>query len=286
MQTRPALALGAAAVAVAAIAALATNGGAKEASAQTTFSELARSATAEVSSNWSGYVATAPSTTYTSVTGTWTQPAADCGKSGAGSASAFWVGLGGSSSTSQALEQIGTSADCSSSGTPSYYAWYELVPAASVKIALKVQPKDLITTSVNILNGTTVQLQIKNRTRHTSFTKLLTPASLDLTSAEWIAESPSLCNQFRCSTLPLADFGSISFSRLAAIGNGIGGTLTNPSWTTTAINLVADGGRRFFPGPDSYVGSAGSTGGGATAASVSSDGRGFTVSWATTSTAP
>jgi hypothetical protein len=63
--------------------------------------------TAEVSANWSGYVVSAPSTSYTSVTATWRQPTVSCGVTDAGSSAAFWVGLGGYSQTSQALEQVG-----------------------------------------------------------------------------------------------------------------------------------------------------------------------------------
>ena len=48
--------------------------------------------------------------------------------------SAYWVGLGGGGQQSSALEQIGTQADCSTSGTATYYAWYELVPSAPVKL--------------------------------------------------------------------------------------------------------------------------------------------------------
>ena len=107
-----------------------------------TFTALRTSASTAVSSNWAGYLATGTATTYTSVTATWKQPTVTCDDGDAGAASAFWVGLGGSSSTSQALEQIGTSADCNSTtGKPKYYAWYELVPSPSVTIKdLKVAP--------------------------------------------------------------------------------------------------------------------------------------------------
>ena len=52
-------------------------------------------------------------------------------------AAAFWVGLGGYNANSQALEQAGTASDCdATSGEPSYYAWYELVPDPSVTTKL------------------------------------------------------------------------------------------------------------------------------------------------------
>jgi hypothetical protein len=97
--------------------------------------------------------------------------------------SGFWVGLGGFSETSQALEQIGTEANCSASGKPRYAMWYELVPAASVPIKLKVFPGNAIAASVNV-NGTKVTLQIRNLTRKTKFTKTVRMSAPDLTSAE------------------------------------------------------------------------------------------------------
>lgn len=242
--------------------------------------------TAEVSANWSGYVVSDPSTSYTSVTATWRQPAVTCDVNDAGSSAAFWVGLGGYAQTSQALEQVGTSSECDPGPRrPSYYAWYELLPRPSVTVkSLKVFPGDLITTSVNVLGSTTVEFQVKNRTRGTVFTKKLPFSSPDLTSAEWIAEAPSDCSGYRCRPIPLSNFDSISFTKIAALGNGVGGTLTaNPGWTTTAIQLVPDGSRSFFPGPDRFAGFASSTAG-ARPGDASSDGRGFRVQWSAVAT--
>jgi hypothetical protein len=246
-----------------------------------TFAPLRAAAAAEVSANWSGDVVTGDSTTYTSVTATWREPTVTCNPSDAGAGSAFWVGLGGYSQSSQALEQVGTSSDCdASTGLPSYYAWYELVPAGSVTIkTLKIRAGDLVTTSVNVLDGTTIELQVIDRTRGTRFTTEKPFATPDLSSAEWIAEAPSDCSQYRCRQIPLANFGSIQFTRIAALGNGAGGTLTaNPGWTTTPITLVPTGNRGFFPGPDRFSGVAASSAG-ASPGAASTDGRAFTVSW-------
>jgi hypothetical protein len=245
-----------------------------------TFAAL-RSADTSASANWAGYVVTQSGTTYTSVTATWKEPKVSCGATDAGESSAFWVGLGGSSQTSQALEQVGTSADCNgTTGSPTYYAWYELVPANSVTTKLVVHPGDTITTSVNVLGGTTIELQVKDRSSHKSFTTKLPYAAPDLSSAEWIAEAPSACNDYRCSQIPLSNFGTVSFTKIAAIGNSVGGTLTaNPGWTSTAISLVPDGnGRGYFPGPDRFAGRVTSTAG-AVPGAASSDGRSFAVQY-------
>jgi Peptidase A4 family len=239
----------------------------------------------DVSANWAGYVVTGAYTSYTSVTGTWAQPQITCSANDAGASSAFWVGLGGYYTSSQSLEQIGTSADCSSkTGKPTYYAWYELVPQSSVTISeLRVSPGDVITTSVNVVgDGTTVLLQVKNRTTHKTFTKTIPFASVDSSSAEWVAEAPSACNQYRCRQLSLPDFGSIQFTKVAALGNSIGGTLTsNAGWTSTAISLVPTQQAGSFPGPDRFSAVASSPAE-ATPSAPTTDGRGFTVSWAAT----
>jgi hypothetical protein len=235
----------------------------------------AASASADtVSSNWAGYAVSDSSTVttgattaplqYTSVTATWKQPKARC--TGDSTYSAFWVGLGGYSEASNALEQIGTASDCSGAGVARYYAWYELVPDAAVNLALKINAGDTVTASVNV-NGTNVLVQVKNRTRKTSFTKLLPMAAPDLTSAEWIAEAPSACTAAgQCRVLPLSNFGSVVFTKIAAIANAHPGTITDPFWANELIRLV----------PSTTAFSTSTLG--ATPAQVSADGRTFGVS--------
>lgn len=236
----------------------------------------------DVSSNWSGYAVTGVGSTatvastsmsFTDVTGTWTQPTATC-TPGQSTSAAIWVGLGGYTVGSNALEQTGTAADCSSTGKASYYAWYELVPAASVTLKLKIFAGDKITSTV-LINGTDVLVQVKNRTRHTVFTKHLQMAAPDLVSAEWIAEAPSECTVTGfCRTVPLTNFGSVSFSKVAALGNGQGGTLSGPGWEPTPIQLVPRA-RRFF----GDVNASASSTAGASPTALAPDGSAFTVNW-------
>jgi hypothetical protein len=260
-------------VAAAVVTALAASSG----TASTTTRQFASNAgSASVSANWSGYSLSdinAAGLQFTSITGTWTVPVTKCAL-GAPASAAFWVGLGGSSDTSTGLEQTGTGADCTGSTTiPRYYAWYEILPAASVQVPLKVKPGDQITTSVNV-NGTTTLVQIKNRTRKTSFTKSLTVAEPDVSSAEWIAEAPSACgsNGGGCTVLPLANFGSVAFTRAAVIASSHPGTISDPTWGNEAIALVPDS-SRFFAARDA------SSTAGAVPGPLGADGRSFPVSW-------
>jgi Peptidase A4 family len=222
----------------------------------------AASAATSPSSNWAGYAVSSadPSApvTYSSVSGTWVQPAASCSASSA-AYSAFWVGLGGYSGS--ALEQIGTETDCMASGRATYSVWYELVPAASVPVKLKVFPGNRISANVTV-NGQLVIVNLKNLTRKTSFTKRLFMSAPDVSSAEWIAEAPSACTSSgQCKTLPLANFGTVSFtSALALLAAGHGGAIVDDAWASTAIEL------RAFTG--------------AVPSELAPDGASFSVTWA------
>jgi hypothetical protein len=197
------------------------------------------------------------------------QPAATC--TGQRTYSSFWVGLGGFAETSQALEQIGTEADCSATGNARYAMWYELLPAAAVPIKLRVFPGNALTASVKVA-ATKVTLQIKNLSRKTTFTKTLRMAAPDLSSAEWVAEAPSACNSGgRCVELPLSDFGSVSFTRASTTANGHTGTISDPAWTATPIQLASQANPRFI--------SDNQTPSGAVPSSLSPDGTSFEIDW-------
>jgi hypothetical protein len=247
-----------------------------------------RAAVPQQSSNWAGYAITDPATLatgqtdpaqtpplqFSNVTGTFRLPKVACTATETPSYSAFWVGLGGYSATAQALEQVGVDADCSSGGAPTYYAWYELVPAPAVKVALKVSGGDTITTSV-VVTGTDVLVQVKDRTRKTSFTRHLQVATPDVSSAEWIAEAPSACSSVGdCRVLPLADFGSVGFTDIAATANAHSGTLTDATWSAAAITPVPRATRRATLGQPADASTAG-----AAPAATPVDGRGFSVAW-------
>jgi hypothetical protein len=208
------------------------------------------SAATAISSNWSGYAVTG--TTFKTVSGTWVEPTASCTTASTTTASAFWVGLGGDSNTSNALEQTGTEADCLANGTVRYTAWYELVPKASVKVALKVSAGDKVTGSVSV-SGTSVTLKLTNLTTHKSFTKTLAMSAPDVSSAEWIAEAPSTVTPGGTSVLPLTDFGTVKFSNATAVStSGHTGTISDSAWTASGIELESrtgggPGGNPFRP---------------------------------------
>ncbi len=190
------------------------------------------------SSNWSGYAVHRSGVSFHSVSGTWREPKVSC-QSGKETFSSYWVGIGGYSTNSKALEQTGTEVDCTSSGKVRAFAWYELVPAPSVPIKLQVPPGDLIQGQV-LISGHAVTLVLRDLTRNTQFSKVLRASPIDDTSAEWIVEAPSECvGLYDCVTLPLADFGSAPFgSATAQTTAGPSGPISAPLWNATEIKLV------------------------------------------------
>jgi Peptidase A4 family len=209
------------------------------------------------SSNWAGYAIHRDGVSFSKVIGAWRQPDATC-TPGTPSYSAVWVGIGGYSITSNALEQIGTEVDCSATGRVASSAWYELVPAASQSIKLIVRPGDELNASVTV-TGHKVDLTLNDLTRHRKFTKTLHASVVDVSSAEWIVEAPSSClSDNSCQTLPLADFGTASFDLASAKSTkGHTGSIADKAWSSTKITL-APAGQHFviYQGPGAALGSA------------------------------
>ena len=232
-----------------------------------------------VSANWAGYVVGNASSSdgFSRVSGSWVQPTVDCSQ-GSGD-SAFWVGLGGTSSDSSSLEQDGTEADCNGSGQATYFAWYELVPSAPVQLNLTISPGDHISSSVSV-SGDNVTVTVTDDTTGASTTKTLQMDDPDTSSAEWIAEAPSECDgSGACDPLALADFGTVNFSNASATAGGHTGTISDSQWSAQSVDL--DGGGYGVGGGGGYETPLFSGGSSASASpsSLSSGGNAFSVSW-------
>ena len=189
------------------------------------------------SSNWAGWDNTG--STYTPVSASWVQPAVTCARRTT-SYSSFWVGLDGDGSNS--VEQTGSEADCSR-GTPTYYSWYEFYPAYPVNYSNTVRPGDHFSASVTFNGSGKYTLVLTDSTQGWSHTQTGT-ASGSNASAEVIAEAPS-SNR---GVLPLANFGTMSFSNATVNGAALGTvptpqkiTMATASYTKAAVsNLTSN----------------------------------------------
>jgi hypothetical protein len=152
------------------------------------------------------------------------------------------VGIGGFHLNSRALDQVGTEVDCTSTGTVRAFAWYELVPAPSIPVRLRVPPGDLISGAVTV-RGRRVRVSLLDLTHHRSFFRSLNAPVVDPSSAEWIVEAPSDCVATNtCVTLPLGNFGSTEFTGAQArSGQGHVGAISDRRWRVTEINLIPGG---------------------------------------------
>ena len=162
--------------------------------------------TNSTSTNWSGYAVTGGR--YTKVSSSWTVPAVKCS---ATAYSSFWVGLDGD--TSGTVEQTGTDSDCSGT-TPQYYAWYEMYPKYPVNYSNPVRAGDHMSASVTTAGSGSFTLTISDSTQGWTRTTTARLKSAKLASAEVIAEAPSSSG----GVLPLANFGTVSFSGASANG--------------------------------------------------------------------
>jgi hypothetical protein len=206
---------------------------------------------ATVSANWAGYVASPSASvglSFSSVSGSWTVPSATC-TAGREAHSAAWVGLGGDNEDSSALEQIGTDADCARSGTAAYSAWYELIPAGPVELKLELRAGDEMSASVTVRSHD-VTLRIRDLSTGARFSTTRRVSRVDVSSAEWIVEAPSVClTADACATLALTDFGSVSFASATATAAGHTGAIEDPDWSATALELRQGAGHDFGRGP-------------------------------------
>jgi hypothetical protein len=167
--------------------------------------------TSGYSSNWSGYVVTAPGP-YTAVAASWTVPSVSAISPPA--YSSVWVGIGGLFNNSRRLIQIGTDQDVQDNGTAVYYAWHEVLPQRAVLIGY-VSPGDLITAAVSQVSAnasTWRMLIVRNSTTMANIT-VRVPFNLEFeNSAEFIVERPAIQVGRRDQLTTLADFGNVTFS--------------------------------------------------------------------------
>lgn len=244
------------------------------------------------STNWSGYAVTGANGSVTSVSGSWIVPPVTCptapttptrgfGRSFSGSSvpssyASFWVGIDGW--TSSTVEQIGTDSDCSS-GTPTYYAWYEFYPQPSYYAGelTNLSPGDVIDASVTYNSNGTFTATIADKSKNLSYTTTFTPGAgrhatvAERSSAEWIIEAPSS----NSGILPLANFGTIALGEDTT-------KVANTCQATVAGTTATIGGLASVAGVTEWQATMITESGSTTKAlpsSLSADGSSFTETW-------
>jgi hypothetical protein len=202
--------------------------------------DITKPANTEYSANWAGYAVVANTGQQFNMVGAdFNVPSVNCAKSPLGSYgsdfASHWVGIDGYSSAT--VEQTGASAYCDSTGTPTYYVWYEMYPLNPVAFT-GVSPGDAVRATVTY-NSTA-------NTYHMNLTDVTTGAAVTSTqacpkgstclnsSAEVMTEAPG---GGVASGVNLADFAMANFTatRVTDLA-GLSGTLSaSTDWTSSNI---------------------------------------------------
>jgi Peptidase A4 family len=179
------------------------------------------------STNWGGYAATG--NTFNSVSATYSVPSVNCRKT----TNAFayqWVGLDGYADST--VEQDGVAGYCVS-GSPTYFAWSEMYPAA-VRVQFYLNPGDAVRSSVKYNTSTHVfTLALTDVTSGQSFSQTATCASTcHRSSAEVITEGYPVQNLYGGT----ADYGVEGFENtLMTDTAGHTNGFTSTHWSNTEI---------------------------------------------------
>ena len=206
------------------------------------------------STNWSGYVAGTnlsqpQANSVTAVSGSWIVPTVTGPTSGT-TYSSVWVGIDGYGNST--VEQLGTEEDVVN-GSPVYRAWWEMYSSGKgqpeqVITSMTVVPGDSITASVQYITSGAhagqFYLSIVDSSRsNDSFSTYESSSSLQSplaqrSCAEWIVEAPSDANG---NILPVANFGTVTFTNATAVINGVSGPINPASWQSQALNIGSNG---------------------------------------------
>jgi len=190
--------------------------------------------TQDQSTNWSGYADdNTGGASYTSLSGTWTQPTATCTRTT--SLAVWWVGIDGFSSGS--VEQDGTGVECSG-GTPIYFSWWEMFPTNAIQVVSEsLRPGDHITSTVT-RSGTSYTLTVADSTRGgVGFTTSQSCSNCANSSAEWIAEAPSGSGGVE----PLTQFTTWTLSGATVKSGSTSGVIS--SFPDDELTMVDNSGR-------------------------------------------
>jgi hypothetical protein len=187
----------------------------------------------QVTPGWAGYLVRAGADTFTEVRGRWVQPRVVCNRPG--SAAAFWIGLGGATRRSRALEQVGTSADCSSRAELSHSAWYQLWPGPAIELPIAVSGGDVIESALAV-SGQIVSISLRDVSTGAAVLQNVRMRDPETDSAEWIVEAPAMCF-VACTLLPLATFDRIRFTETSATAAGHYGTISDARWASSRLKM-------------------------------------------------
>jgi hypothetical protein len=212
------------------------------------------------STDWAGYGVSSTSTPFTCVEATWTQPAVICQGTSL-KAVAFWVGIGGVGQAG--LVQTGTETQCTQ-GSPVISVWQQSLPkeAYAVAMDLAVSVGDRVHAKVLAVSRSSYTMTVENLTTGATVTATAVNKAVDPTTAEWIAEAPTLGCPAHCLIATLPDFGTVTFTGVSTTIGGVNAPLDAAGFAHTRTTLATTSGLAR-----------------ASVSATGKDGRSFAVTW-------
>ena len=170
------------------------------------------------SSNWSGWASVGGP--YSAARGTFSVPSVVQGDASL-SQVAQWVGLDGLSPGDTALIQAGVDEVPDPASTTGFdiQPWWEILPAQETDItSVNVNPGDKVTVTIWKVSSASWEINLTDDTNSESFTTPPEPYSGKGSTAEWVVEATTQCQQY-CATTQLASYSpAITFSSLGMTG--------------------------------------------------------------------
>ncbi len=184
-------------------------------------------------------------TTFTGVSSYWTVPAVV--PSAGPQYAAAWIGVGGVGSSQ--LIQTGTTSETTAYST-SYFAWYELLPAASVTIARPVSPGDVMLAVVRQTSVGIWFIGIEDVSQGWTVEGTVTYTAGLADSAEWVVERPEV----NSALSSLADFQSVRFHDLRLAGSDLTTSYATPAYmVNTTTKIIAYPGKAVATTTGSFI---------------------------------
>ncbi|HEX4718430.1 MAG TPA: G1 family glutamic endopeptidase [Thermoleophilaceae bacterium] len=219
------------------------------------------------SNNWYGYnqgTLEKGNKLFNSVSGDWIVPTATRHTSGQDEYSSTWIGIGGGcvdancSVGDNTLIQTGTEQDVSAAGSPSYSAWWEVIPGPGLTISnFNVSPGDHMHSDISeaVANSNVWKITLQDVTKGETYTTTV-PYSSTHATAEWIQETPLILDPSNPGLAALPNLTTNSFSAAKTNGQNAGltagekmnlvdgngnviGAPSNPNSTLDGFNLCS-----------------------------------------------
>ena len=186
---------------------------------------------ASKSNNWAGYnqgTLEQGGKLFDGISASWVVPTASARTAGEYEFSSTWIGIGGGcvdagcTVTDATLIQAGTEQDVDNTGEASYFAWYELIPAPSIRVSLPVGAGNAVRVTISETTPGVWGMTMRNLSTRQSWSATV-PYSSSHATAEWIEETPLVLSSDGSITIgPMPNLSTVHIDHATTNGANAG----------------------------------------------------------------